>query len=267
VGSNPDLQPEKAISRTVGFVYSPSQAPGLDVNADYFKIEINNAIGSVGFGNILDSCFYDASFCNLVTVTANKVTDVRNITTNVGTLLTEGIDIGLHYKFPSTPVGDFDARIDGTFLTTFDQTKVNLATNTGFATSHLAGVSEQPKRRFNGYLDWDYGNWNAQYRIEFISAMVDQCTVSVRGYCTYPDRTTNFQGAPHEFSLGQNHLGATVYHDVNLAYTVPSINTTFSVGVNNLFDKKPPITGGGSLDLSFYRLPSRFLYGNIRVRF
>jgi outer membrane receptor protein involved in Fe transport len=144
---------------------------------------------------------------------------------------------------------------------------VNLATTTGFATSHLAGVTSHPKRRFNGYLDWDYGNWSAQYRIEYFGAVVDQCQVPIKGYCSYPDRTADFQGAPGVFPLGRNHLGATVYHDVHVAYTVPSINTTLAVGVNNLFDKKPPIPGGGKIRLNIYRAPSRFLYGSIRVRF
>jgi iron complex outermembrane receptor protein len=266
-GSNPDLEPEKSISRTVGFVYSPSQVPGLDINADYFKIELNNAIGTIGVQNIVSGCFYQFSFCNLVTVKGDQVTGIRNLSTNIGGLLTEGIDVGLHYKFPSTPIGDFDARINGTFLKAFDRTNVNRSTRTGFATSHLAGVSEQPKRRFNGYLDWDYGNWSAQYHIEYYGAVVDQCSVSVEGYCTYPNRTTNFQGTPGQFGLGRQHLGTTVYHDVHVAYTLPSLHTTIGVGVNNLFDKKPPITGGGGFDGSVYRPPSRLVYGSIRVRF
>jgi outer membrane receptor protein involved in Fe transport len=266
-GGNAHLTPEKSLSRTVGFVYSPSQVPGLDVNADYFKIEIDNAVSTIGAQNIIDGCFINSSFCNLLTVTANQITDIRNVDTNVGSLLTEGIDVGLHYKFPSTPIGDFDARINGTFLKTYDVTTLNRATQSGFATSHLAGASEYPKRRFNGYLDWDYGNWSAQYHIEYYGATLDHCTVSIKGYCTYPNRTSDFQGTPGVFSFGRNHRGATVYHDVHVAYTVPSIHTTFGLGVNNLFDKRPPITGGGGVDLSVYRPPSRLVYGSIRVQF
>jgi iron complex outermembrane receptor protein len=266
-GGNVNLQPESSISRTVGFVYSPSQVPGLDVNADYFKIELTNAVGIVGYQNVLNGCFNYGSFCNLITVVDNQVTDIRNVSTNVGDKLTEGIDVGLRYKFPSTPVGDFGARIDGTFLKAFDQTEVNQITSTGFATSHLAGVAPHAKRRFNGYLDWDYGNWSAQYHIAYYGSVVDQCTVSIPGYCAYPNRTSNFQGTPGVFSRGRNHLGKTVYHDVHVAYTVPGINTTFALGVNNLFDKKSPIGGNGRFRLNSYRPPSRFLYGSIRVRF
>jgi iron complex outermembrane receptor protein len=266
-GSNPNLKPEKSISRTIGFVYSPSQVPGLDVNADYYKIELNGAIGSVGYQSIVNGCFYNFSFCDLLTVTGNQIIDIRNVSTNTAGVLTEGIDVGLHYKFPSTPFGDFDARINGTFLKTYDQTNVNLATKTGFATSHLAGVDPHPKRRFNGYLGWNYGNWGVHYRIEYIDGMVDQCGVPIMGYCSLPNRTSNYQGEPGRFSLGRTYMGATVYHDVHVTYTVPSINTTLAVGVNNLFDKKPPINGGGRYDLGFYRRPSRLIYGDVRVRF
>jgi iron complex outermembrane receptor protein len=269
-GSNTNLQPESSLSRTVGFIYSPHQVPGLDINADYYKIEITGAIGSIGAQNIVSGCFEHFTFCNLVQTTGNEVTNIINIATNVGSLLTEGIDVGLHYKFPSTPVGDFDARINGTFVKAFDQTNVNTSTKTGFATSHLAGVFPHPKRRFNGYLDWDYGNWSAQYHIEYYGAAVQQCQVSIPGYCTYPNKTANYQGTPGIFTYGRNHRGATVYHDVRVGYTVPSINTTFAVGVNNLFDKKPPISGAQGIDfggLRTYRLPSRLFYGDIRVRF
>jgi outer membrane receptor protein involved in Fe transport len=267
-GSNPDLKPEKSISRTVGFVYSPSQMPGLDVNADYFKIEIDNAIGTVGVQNIINGCFFNSSFCNLVSVKGNEIITVHNLDTNRGSLLTEGIDVGLHYKFPSTPVGDFAARINGTFVTTFDETDINRTTKTGFAASHLAGTVSHPDKRFNGYLDWDYGNWSAQYSIEYIGDSVEQCTVPVTDYCTYPNRTTSYQGVPGAFPLGLQHLGATVYHDIHAAYTFPSIHTTLALGVNNLFDKKPPISGRGtSFSYGIYRLPSRLIYGSLRVRF
>jgi outer membrane receptor protein involved in Fe transport len=275
VGSNPNLKPEKSISRTLGFVYSPSQVPGLDVNAGYFKIEINNNIGSVGAQNILNGCFNYGSFCNLVTTSGGQITDIRNIATNVGSLLTEGVDLGIHYKFPATSFGDFDLRINSTFLTKFDQSKVNNSTSTGFATAHLLGTVTHPKRRASGTLSWNYGNWSARYHIQYISDGITNCGVgpglAPGGYCTYPNRTTNFEGVPNTFGLGKQHLGAVTYHDVFVSYTVPSINTTFSLGVNNLFAKKPPINSHPGLTSSFnegfYRGFSRLIYGNIRVQF
>ncbi|MGA7965828.1 MAG: TonB-dependent receptor, partial [Gammaproteobacteria bacterium] len=48
IGGNPDLQPEKSISRSLGFVWSPSFAEGLDISADYYKIEVVNQITRKG---------------------------------------------------------------------------------------------------------------------------------------------------------------------------------------------------------------------------
>jgi iron complex outermembrane receptor protein len=266
-GNNPNLKAESSISRTFGFVYSPSQLPGLDVNADYYKIEITNVVNRVG-GEALGACFNSFVFCNQITTSNNQVKNVLSIPRNFGDLLTEGVDFGVHYQFPSTPFGDFDARMTGTFTKVWDQTTINGTTATGFATSHLAGTLGHPNWRLNGHLGWDYGNWGADYRIEYLGAVIDRCTVSVvEGYCTYPHRTTDFQGVPGNFQLGRQHLGATLYHDVDVRYTLPSINTTVMLGVDNLFDKQPPITGAGGFSYGNYRVPSRLVFGDIRVKF
>jgi outer membrane receptor protein involved in Fe transport len=270
-GGNRQLGPESSISRSFGFVYSPSQIPGLDLNADYFKIEITNAVRTLGDANIIDGCFFNSTFCNLITIRGKQVTSIKDVLTNVGSELTEGVDVGLHYKFPSTSFGDFDARINGTFVKTFDVTKVNRLTKTGFATSHLAGITDHPKRRFNGYLDWDYGNWSAQYHIEYFDSVVEPCNMGF-SLCTpqLQDNTTDFQGTTGQLSHGRNYEGATVYHDVHVGYTLPAINTTLGLGVQNLFDKKPPISRDNSFhgyNFDLYRPPSRLVYGDIRVKF
>ncbi|MDE2108981.1 MAG: TonB-dependent receptor, partial [Gammaproteobacteria bacterium] len=41
---NPNLTPETSISRTVGFVYSPDWAPGMNLSLDYYKIDVNKTI-------------------------------------------------------------------------------------------------------------------------------------------------------------------------------------------------------------------------------
>jgi outer membrane receptor protein involved in Fe transport len=213
-GGNPNLKPETSISRSAGFVYSPSQVPGLDVQADYFKIELEQPIRGIGAQNLVNGCFENNTFCNLVQVRSNRIFKILNISTNVGSELTEGIDVGLHYKFPSTPFGDFDARINGTFLKVFNITNINTATRSGFATSHLAGAAQSssayPKRKFNGYLDWDYGNLSVQYHIEFIDGVVEPCNAG-QSACTpsLMNHTANFQGTVGNFPSGRNRLGST----------------------------------------------------------
>ncbi len=67
-----------------------------------------------------------------------------------------------------------------------------------------------------------------------------------------------------------NHIGATMYHDVSATYHVDSINTDFTFGIRNLFDKEPPIamsSFANSFVPAFYRAPGRFFYGRIGVKF
>ena len=67
-----------------------------------------------------------------------------------------------------------------------------------------------------------------------------------------------------------NHLGATVYHDASVTYHSDGINSDFTFGIRNLFDKQPPISMSAfanSFLPAFYRAPGRFFYGRIGVKF
>ncbi|MGH8399150.1 MAG: TonB-dependent receptor domain-containing protein, partial [Gammaproteobacteria bacterium] len=43
-GGNPDLTPERSISKTVGFVYNPDWIPGYDLSVDYYHISLVNTV-------------------------------------------------------------------------------------------------------------------------------------------------------------------------------------------------------------------------------
>ncbi|MDQ2972382.1 MAG: TonB-dependent receptor, partial [Pseudomonadota bacterium] len=74
-----------------------------------------------------------------------------------------------------------------------------------------------------------------------------------------------------QFPDGTHHLGATTYHDVRVSWKVPTaLNLTVSGGVNNLFDKDPPVCVSCSLngyDASNYDLPGRFWYVEANLKF
>ena len=69
----------------------------------------------------------------------------------------------------------------------------------------------------------------------------------------------------------KNHLGAVVYNDARVSWKLPvSIQISISLGVNNMFDKDPPICLSCSLngyDASTYDLPGRFWYIEASVKF
>jgi len=69
----------------------------------------------------------------------------------------------------------------------------------------------------------------------------------------------------------KNHMGAVVYNDARLTWKLPvSLESSISLGVNNLFDKDPPICLSCSLngyDASTYDLPGRFYYVEAGIKF
>ncbi|MEP2235629.1 MAG: TonB-dependent receptor [Alteripontixanthobacter sp.] len=56
-GGNPNLQEETSESFTAGIVLQPSFIPGLTITADYFDIEIEDAITIISLGQSFDLCF------------------------------------------------------------------------------------------------------------------------------------------------------------------------------------------------------------------
>ncbi|MBU2340558.1 MAG: TonB-dependent receptor [Alphaproteobacteria bacterium] len=56
-GGNPNLSEEVSDSFTAGVVLQPAFVPGLTITADYFDIQIDNAITTIGLQTALDLCF------------------------------------------------------------------------------------------------------------------------------------------------------------------------------------------------------------------
>ncbi len=288
VGGSANLEPEKSTTHTVGFVYSPAYVPGFDFSADYFKTEVTNIIARQGGQFYLNQCYIDqnSAACGHIVSTPNGqvVTNIFDLNGNGGLQKVEGWDINTRYVFPTTPIGDFTAQLTMNFM------QKDIACNALGQCTDYAGTASggnffgQPLHRYDLTVDWDYGPWAATYRMRVIGSMWENCTQSpVNGESTTAGGSPNFgwcskifsynrdaSGNPVSVASGQNHIGTTVYSDIQASYTVASWNTTFTLGVNNLFDKEPPISRtafANSYLPVYYDTPGRFIYGRISVRF
>ena len=312
IGGNANLQPERSISRTVGFVYNPGWLPGFDISLDYWKIELLEAVSTIGPQTILDGCYAgNTAYCGLITrgtgpqgnsSSGGSITDIINTNVNTGGIKTEGVDLSTHYKFPSTSVGDFKAGLDITFTKQFVLTvpygsgalsSQELSGTVSFPGS-IGGVTQvggTPKQRGTVNLTWNSGDWSATWAMNYTGAMIEDCNAVyaffgtavgrnpslahtlVTQRCTGQPTNTAFGSFPFDgFSkVPTNHLGATFYHDVSATYHADSINTDFTFGIRNLFDKQPPIAmsafANSFLPTLGYRAPGRFFYGRVGVKF
>ena len=116
VGGNLNLKPEKATTWTLGAVVRPRFLPGLSATIDYYNIKVKNAITvptpddlvTACFGNITSASATDPACTNIRRNTLTGALDgdpvevpgLLGVTTNAGTLSTDGIDLTLEYRHP-----------------------------------------------------------------------------------------------------------------------------------------------------------------------
>lgn len=279
VGGNPKVQPEKSVSRSVGVVFNPNFVPGLNINVDYFRINVNNLINDFGAQNILDACYIGgvSQFCNLVQRNAvGVVTVLDDIETNVGNIQTQGIDLGLDYT-KNTRIGEFRGQFQATFTPEYNE-YIPSATGGPPQVYHYAGwedgtvygssPSAFPKVKSVASVDWAQGNWSALWRIRFIGAMTEDCTgFTSYGVCSDPTaNTTSYTGSG---LIPTNRLGSTVYNDASVTYALALFRSHVTVGANNILDRNPPVSYSAhnlSFDPTIYDVPGRYFYARISAQ-
>lgn len=281
-GGNINLKPERSISKTVGFVYSPSALPGFNANLDYYNIKVTQSIQSIDGSAVLAAC-YDAgvqSFCNQIVRApgTGELVQINAPITNIGGTITSGFDWGFTYSIPTANIGNFNVGLQGTYMNEYKQFLPNEAGSGFIFVDYLgkdrSGVSFPlgvPRWKANANVDWTYGNWLIGWRGQFIGSMWESCSdylddtplsFTNLGLCSKPDFQHN--------ALSQNRLGPVLYNDVRTSYTFNSINTTLTFGINNIFNKEPTpqeSSAMGGYDPTLYRVPGRFFYASLGVKF
>ena len=231
---NSSLRPETSLGRTAGLVYSPSWVPGLDVSLDWYDIRIVQQITAVSADYVLDQCysFSVEKFCNDFQrdPVTHAVINLNRGNLNLGSLRTSGYDFGVRYRLPEFGYGKFQVNLDSNYLKSFDERSTSESDIVGYA-----GQWSHPRIRANLGIDWSLKEWGATWQMRYYGAFRDECWDETE--CNQP----NYQSPNWAYGVGANRKGASVYHDVQLRYSLPW-NGTVSFGVRNLFDKTPTIT-------------------------
>ncbi|WP_293364569.1 TonB-dependent receptor [Phenylobacterium sp.] len=252
IGGNPNLDPEIADTYTVGVVLQPSFLPGLNVSLDYFDITVKGFLGGYGADNIIDRCVQnqDASFCALVRRDAqgslwlSPQGYVEDTTFNTGKLATTGVDINVGYRtdldsLGMEGMGSLSGNFVGTWLDTLKFATLpgdpltDCAGKFGTVCSATAGLtSPNPEWRHKARLTWatplEYGEW------------LKDLSVSLQWRYFSSVDLDNPAGAASDLKLASRS-----YFDLTASWTVRD-NLNFRAGVNNVFDKDPPLTGQGN---------------------
>ena len=212
----------------------------------------------------------DPSFCNGITRNSSgAIAGFNNTLTNIGGIETSGWDFNVLYSSPETSIGRFGVSWYNTFVDDFTETLVDPTTPSGFVQRPLEGIevndSAIPEFQSSLIVDWQNGAWTAAWTLRHIGDVEESCSdfldgtsdsFTQLGLCSNPHPTVD--------ALSINKLGSTTFNDLQATYYFSSLNLELTAGVNNAFDKQPPICLSCSLngyDASTYDIPGgRFVY-------
>ncbi|MHA6204739.1 TonB-dependent receptor domain-containing protein [Dyella soli] len=278
------VKPEHGKSYDFGFVYSPSYVPGLSTTVDLWRVNLSNTITTVGLQSLLNLCAAGSTvYCQYIQRqptgpnAGQLLQSTVEPTGNLGALNTSGIDFSANYKLPQFDIGQFNVGVNATYLKYYDQvTAPGVAGSVTYknaghflpygsapsaACPDNVGVCLFPRWRANGFVNWQSGGWSAEWRMRYIGRFQN-------GAAT---------GSPQDsFPNGESgtilKYGATVYNDASVGYNIAPINTRVDFGINNLFDKQPPMlyannTLNANTDPSDFDLMGRYFWARVTVKF
>ena len=240
-GGNPNLEEETADTLTVGAVFTPSSLKGFSASIDYFQIDIDNAIGTIPPQLSITQCLQtgDPAFCNNVRrYSSGKLDEIDTFLSNVASIKTSGVDLNLRY---ATEAGFLDGDwIDVSLLYTY-LISLEQVSYPGAAVDENVGELAAAGRLGSGY------EHKASLHIAY---SFDAWTFAL---------TTTYQGKIQD-TLGKDYTGqadaaylndlnsvpAFVYSDIQARWASgPDREVEIYGGIDNLFDKQPPLIPAG----------------------
>ncbi|MFM7349102.1 MAG: TonB-dependent receptor domain-containing protein [Erythrobacter sp.] len=272
-GGNPNVGEETSDTYTAGVTFEPSFVPRLRISADYFNIKVRDTINTRlgGLNSALSLCFntirnLSDPACQIFAGKRNTGTGALGLNSgglnpslvqdNVGLLKTSGIDFQVDYSIPLFK-GELALNYLGTWLDKFRNTPVALLPLRENITEGAYGL---PDYRHNMRVSYTQGPvlFSVRWRYE-------GPTEDFRVRNTFDGNTRIANNA-----LPLRSIGAWNYFDLALSADL-SERMTINAGVNNLFDKQPPVLGAQAEQAntlpSFFDVLGRDFFVGVNFRF
>ena len=276
-GGNTSLKPEIADTYTYGIVFQPSFIPNLVASLDFYRIVISNTITSLTSNTVIDDCALSgtAALCSLIhrgptgslwlSPTSNYV---QTTDLNIGSVQTKGFDFTSHYRLDAGPAGKFTFNEIATYTLHFDTQPI-----TGGPSYDCAGywgaTCEAPLPHLRSVLTT---NW---------ATPLPGFDFTVKWRFIGPSKVDSESQNPQlagPFYTATAQIPGYNYIDLSANYSLNSM-LDVRVGVNNLFDKDPPVILNGNLSncpnttcndntwTGTYDTLGRYLYAHITMKF
>jgi len=261
------LQPEDSESINLGIVLEPQFIPGLTLTADYWRVKQAGLVGTFGDDNAiaLDLLLRltGGSNPNVIRAAptqeqidlyagtrlaaAGDIIQVLDPYLNLDSRVSKGWDFGLAYNVPEFGLGKFRLRFNAARLESFvqsagadGQTLLDGIADGVLPPEVVVGglgqlleIEGRPKWRFSGSVNWGSGPFDVSLFANYVGA-VWNTSVSRDVPLVSDDPNANF------FRVND-----MLTFNTAISYTFdndgPLDGTRIRLGVNNIFDKDPPL--------------------------
>jgi len=293
-GANRDLKPERALSRSLGLVYSPQWLEGMEFNVDWYRIQIRDAIGNRAAEAVLGDCYDrgDAAACRRIERAPDGslyrvVATAQNLP---GGLETEGVDFGLTYR-RATSAGNLAVVWDNAYVDYYGElhqpARNTLLPDGTLAQGNIVADNRTPggfysvvwRLRSNLSLQWQRDDWSASVGARYFSPGDEDCSIvtevaeyvgqpSLNSLCSNPYREIDVDGSGTASPAPQNRVASVTYFDLEASWQAPW-NAKFTLGVRNAFDRDTPVAYSSQFNSTFadFDVPGRYWYASYRQRF
>jgi len=255
-GGNPNLKPETADTFSYGLVFTPTFFRGFSLTVDYFNIDVKQAIVSVPFTTIFANCALlgNASDCNNIdrfqgtnfgVFGGEGLGEVNQPLLNASALKTSGVDVEAQYHFRLADYGMGDM---GSLTFVFNGTYLNnlttvLPDGTQYDCAGLFGVTcgaPSPKWRHTLRVSWNTP-WNLT-----LEAAWRHYGPATLDFNTNQGPVQNFY---KDLQASDQNIPSFDYMDLAFSYKFKD-RYTVRGGMNNVFDKTPPLVDANSFGIS-----------------
>jgi outer membrane receptor protein involved in Fe transport len=277
-GGNLALKPEKANTYTVGFLLTPKFLPGFTASVDYYHIKLTNIITNIPLAVSMTQCLNTGNPVYCANIVRNPVGGIIfgttvgggyivGTNTNVASQELDGVDIQTAYKLGFDTFGH-----DGWGSLTFDlngsyQPHQKHTPLPGADTYDCAGL-------FGPTCSGIFPKWRHQFRLTWNAPYDVQLSGAWRyiGKATYENDTDQPTIGEGTDTLFTHKVSGVSYFDLAANWNINE-KLTVRGGVNNIFDKDPPlianaIVGNANPNTwTAYDLVGRHMFVSLTARF
>ena len=249
LGGNPNLQPEKSKTFTLGTVLSPVKNLTLDLDAYWIYLRNAIAVGGLSSATILQSAQTATQFASFITRDADgNIVSISQTNANLFKTYLSGVDVNLRYAIPLGP-GQIFTLLDGSYTYKF--------------------ASQNPDRTWTSQLDFGlptvsgiHLRWRHSLTLGYQTA--DWAVSATQHYQKhYHDSASAVTGVFRDVSP---------YDTLDVQATYSGLRSfQFTLGTTNVFNRNPPYANYassannfiGGYDISYGDPRGRFVYATI----